>query len=171
MSALGPPSPSFAQTGAEFTLDSDSDLDLHPTGPGPASESYELKSVHRKTKPRPDGSSGLDRERAPERDEDGPRGRVDSGRDADAMGLDERGEMLRRLRRRRTSGSVASYRLYTPDEEDAVVRKFDRNLVVFVAFLYMLSFLDRSSMRCRNGWAKGWIRTLLTLAQTSEMQE
>ena len=35
---------------------------------------------------------------------------------------------------------------YTPEEEAAVVRKFDRKLVVFVALLYMFSFLDRSSM-------------------------
>lgn len=34
---------------------------------------------------------------------------------------------------------------YTPDEEAAVVRKFDRKLVLFVALLYMFSFLDRSS--------------------------
>lgn len=34
---------------------------------------------------------------------------------------------------------------YTDDEETAVIRKFDRKLVIFLAFLYMLSFLDRSS--------------------------
>ena len=34
---------------------------------------------------------------------------------------------------------------YTPEEERAVVKKLDRRLVLFVAFLYMLSFLDRSS--------------------------
>lgn len=34
---------------------------------------------------------------------------------------------------------------YTAEEEQAVVRKFDRRLVLFVALLYMLSFLDRSS--------------------------
>lgn len=34
---------------------------------------------------------------------------------------------------------------YTTDEEKAVVRKLDRRLVLFIAFLYMLSFLDRSS--------------------------
>lgn len=34
---------------------------------------------------------------------------------------------------------------YTPDEERTVVRKFDRKLVVFMAVLYLLSFLDRSS--------------------------
>lgn len=35
--------------------------------------------------------------------------------------------------------------VYTAEEEQAVVRKFDRRLVLFVALLYMLSFLDRSS--------------------------
>jgi hypothetical protein len=44
--------------------------------------------------------------------------------------------------------TVASFQLYTPDEERAIVAKFDRKLVLFVAFLYMLSFLDRSSMSC-----------------------
>ena len=47
---------------------------------------------------------------------------------------------------RRDSGSTTqSFMLYTPDEERAVRRKFDYKLVLFVAFLYMLSFLDRSS--------------------------
>lgn len=35
---------------------------------------------------------------------------------------------------------------YTIAEEREVVRKFDRNLVPFLALLYLLSFLDRSSM-------------------------
>lgn len=35
---------------------------------------------------------------------------------------------------------------YTQEEEDVVVKKFDRRLVLFLAFLYLLSFLDRSSM-------------------------
>lgn len=34
---------------------------------------------------------------------------------------------------------------YTPEEERIVIKKFDRRLVLFVALLYMLSFLDRSS--------------------------
>ncbi|KAG5912878.1 hypothetical protein E4U42_001740, partial [Claviceps africana] len=47
--------------------------------------------------------------------------------------------------RRLSDGStVASFELYTPDEEAAVRRKFDRKLVLFVAWLFMLSFLDRS---------------------------
>lgn len=48
-------------------------------------------------------------------------------------------------RRRASVSTVQSYQLYTPDEEQAVVRKFDKRLVLFVALLYMLSFLDRSS--------------------------
>lgn len=51
------------------------------------------------------------------------------------------------LRSRRASVStVQSFMLYTPDEEKSVVKKFDRRLVLFIACLYMLSFLDRSSM-------------------------
>ena len=48
--------------------------------------------------------------------------------------------------RRGSASTVHSFQLYTPDEERAVVRKFDRKLVLFVALLYMLSFLDRSSL-------------------------
>jgi hypothetical protein len=41
--------------------------------------------------------------------------------------------------------SVQSFELYTPDEDRAVLRKLDRRLVAFMALLYCLSFLDRSS--------------------------
>jgi len=51
-----------------------------------------------------------------------------------------------RSRRRGSASTIQSYQLYTPDEERAVVRKFDRRVVLIVALLYMLSFLDRSSM-------------------------
>lgn len=40
---------------------------------------------------------------------------------------------------------VQSYELYTPDEDRAVLKKLDRRLVGFMALLYCLSFLDRSS--------------------------
>ena len=58
---------------------------------------------------------------------------------------------------RRRSGSIISdgdsdhvaeesrQELYSAVEERAVIRKLDRRLVLFVALLYMLSFLDRSS--------------------------
>lgn len=52
-------------------------------------------------------------------------------------------------RRRGSASTIQSYQLYTPDEERAVVKKLDRRLVLFVALLYLLSFLDRSSM-CRH---------------------
>lgn len=35
--------------------------------------------------------------------------------------------------------------LYTSEEERAVLRRLDRRLVLFIALLYMLGFLDRSS--------------------------
>lgn len=57
-------------------------------------------------------------------------------------------------RRRGSASTTQSYQLYTPDEERAVIRKFDRRLVLFVALLYMLSFLDRSSMFLHSSSAK-----------------
>ncbi|KAI1422414.1 major facilitator superfamily domain-containing protein [Xylaria sp. FL1777] len=48
--------------------------------------------------------------------------------------------------RRPSDSTVASFQLYTPDEEKAVIRKFDRRLVIFLAFCYMLSFVDRSNI-------------------------
>lgn len=47
--------------------------------------------------------------------------------------------------RRLSMSSVQSFELYTPDEDRAVLRKLDRRLVSFMAILYCLSFLDRSS--------------------------
>ena len=47
----------------------------------------------------------------------------------------------------RDSGLIdSSFVPYTPDEERSVIKAFDRRLVLFIALLYMLSFLDRSSM-------------------------
>ena len=47
---------------------------------------------------------------------------------------------------RRDSNSVdPSFALYTPDEERLVIKTFDRRIVLFIALLYMLSYLDRSS--------------------------
>ena len=64
----------------------------------------------------------------------------------DANGSEDEKERtgLRKLRRGSTS-TVHSFMLYTPDEERSVIKKFDKRLVLFVALLYMLSFLDRSS--------------------------
>ncbi|KAI0177806.1 major facilitator superfamily domain-containing protein [Pestalotiopsis sp. NC0098] len=57
-------------------------------------------------------------------------------------------EFVSRVRssRRLSSSTAASFQLYTPDEEQAVVRKFDRRLVLFLSVCYMMSFLDRSNI-------------------------
>lgn len=60
--------------------------------------------------------------------------REDGGESAD--GLEKGGE----------DGDLEGAMAYTAEEERGVVRKFDRRLVLFVALLYLLSFLDRSSM-------------------------
>lgn len=59
---------------------------------------------------------------------------------------DDDKEASDKIGRRGSASTTQSFMLYTPDEERSVIRKFDRKLVLFVAFLYMLSFLDRSSM-------------------------
>src|SRR5437773_7740620 len=109
--------------------DSDIDVDEH------AEESFEMKSFAR--------SSGECQEApsVPRDDENYSR----SGSDDD--GESSYGKHGRQAGNRRPSNStVQSFELYTPDEERAVVKKFDRKLVPFLALLYMLSFLDRSSM-------------------------
>lgn len=62
-----------------------------------------------------------------------------------------------RSTRRLSFDSVQSYELYTPDEDKKVLRKLDRKLVGFMALLYCLSFLDRtseSSPVVRSCWGK-----------------
>ena len=48
--------------------------------------------------------------------------------------------------KRRLKRSATMSKEYTDEEEAAVVRKLDRKLVMFLGFLYMLSFLDRSNI-------------------------
>ncbi|OCT45064.1 putative transporter [Cladophialophora carrionii] len=61
--------------------------------------------------------------------------------DTDSEG--EEDELYKRRRLRRTATQSKDY---TDEEEAAVVRKLDRKLVIFLGFLYMLSFLDRSNI-------------------------
>ncbi|KAM5348318.1 hypothetical protein ACJ41O_008142 [Fusarium nematophilum] len=112
---------SFAQTTAEFTLDDSDDEDLRSAVGG--SEAYKL------------------------RDRSRDRGHSSSSAiwDADADADDDAHPLVDR-QRPASPGSVASFQLYTPDEDLAVRRKFDRRLVLFVALLFMLSFLDRSNI-------------------------
>ncbi|KAL2177133.1 major facilitator superfamily domain-containing protein [Thermothelomyces heterothallicus CBS 202.75] len=86
------------------------------------------KGKQREGLPTPDtGSDGED-----EKDED-----ADEARPSDA----EQVPGTSRRRRRQPP-----WPLFTPEEEQAVVRKLDRRLVIFLALLYLLSFLDRSNI-------------------------
>jgi hypothetical protein len=133
----GPPSSTPASSTAtasdQLTPESESDDDVvvHPGagllghGHGDSPEVYELQDRRQ----RAERLFGSDDEDGDEENEE-----------------EEKGRSRRKLRGRAGSSSTAaSFTLYTPDEERAVVRKLDRRLVLFVALLYMLSFLDRSS--------------------------
>lgn len=145
-SAYLSPNNSFAQTGAEFTLDlssDDEDLRSEITGHSAGAEAYEMRGAgHQTTAGGGESSSGRgawnDSTSAIEGEEEDeePEGGGDGGAFDRPRG---------RSRLSSRTSTVASFQLYTPDEEAAVRRKFDRRLVLFVALLYMLSFLDRSS--------------------------
>ncbi|KAL5089901.1 hypothetical protein Trisim1_005017 [Trichoderma cf. simile WF8] len=130
-------SPSFAQTGEEFHLDSDvydedEDDDLRSQVGGSSSETYEMVSGGKR---RQDQYSKIGGGHSSERLMEGDY--VDAGPSTAGGGGRGRGLSV---------SSVESFQLYTPDEDKAVRRKFDRKLVLFVALLYMLSFLDRSNI-------------------------
>ncbi|GKU14419.1 unnamed protein product [Fusarium langsethiae] len=115
------PAETFAQTSIELTLDDSDEEDLRSIV-GSGSDVYELRD--RDTSRDRNGSAIWDAEAGDDGDADRP---LVAGRS-------------------RSPGSVASFQLYTPDEEQTVRRKFDRKLVLFVALLYMLSFVDRSNI-------------------------
>lgn len=110
---------SFAQTTAEFNLSDSDDEDLRSAVGG--SETYEL------------------------RDRDRDRDRIGGGPSA-IWDVDDHNHLQPLVDRRPSGSSIASFQLYTPDEDRAVRGKFDRKLVLFVALLFLLSFVDRSSM-------------------------
>ena len=110
---------SGSDSGSESENDSDLDLDMGEVG-----ESFKMQR------------RGRDVEKGGVGDKEG----LDEDEDEEENGYTASGR-----RRAASVSTVQSYQLYTPDEERAVVRKFDRKLVLFVALLYMLSFLDRSS--------------------------
>jgi hypothetical protein len=159
----GESSPSFAQTTAEFNLfDSDEDEEFDQDEDersrrreteigGGKGEIYEMKETSRTRRP-PSRPSPTMSEMSYSGD-----GWVDAGVGGGIGGgggggggstsPDSSDAIRMGLSRRASASTVASFQLYTPDEEQAVVRKFDRKLVLFVALLFMMSFLDRSSMR------------------------
>ncbi|ROT40527.1 MFS general substrate transporter [Sodiomyces alkalinus F11] len=143
----GDASPSFAQTTAEFSLESDLDLDdddaksdfsLREAG-SDGGEAFEMKRM-RQQHQGPVRSQGVQDDEEDEEDSDGWIRPGSASVSASGSGSGPAPE------RHGSVSSVASFQLYTPDEEQAVVRKFDRRLVLFMALLYMLSFLDRSNI-------------------------
>lgn len=161
-------------------------LPFRPPGPNDADgELSPDSSAMTRLTPDSDSNSGSDSENDSDLDLDmgevgesfkmQRRGRdVEKGGVGDKEGLndqdDEEDDYTTTGRRRAASiSTVHSYQLYTPDEERAVVRKFDRNLVLFVALLYMLSFLDRSSKSIHAWILYLGFGTVLTGIQTSEM--
>ena len=60
-------------------------------------------------------------------------------------GLDEDSLQTRRAQQGNLSKTHTDKPYFTADEEKTLVRKFDKRVVLFLAILYMLSFLDRSS--------------------------
>lgn len=64
---------------------------------------------------------------------------------ASSQSRDDEDERDQHDMRRLSFDSVQSYELYTPDEDKAVLQKLDKKLVGFMALLYCLSFLDRTS--------------------------
>ncbi|KAI1351499.1 major facilitator superfamily domain-containing protein [Xylaria sp. FL0043] len=83
--------------------------------------------------------------------DDGDEDDEDDGSDGNDSGIYEMDELdsVAVASPKRSSDPVDDdndFRRYSPDAERAVVRKFDRRLVLFLAFCYMLSFVDRSNI-------------------------
>jgi len=103
-----------------------------------AEEGYELKQL---------GHGGRDARGQREEEKEAVVGAEDDdGLDEDDEDGDGEGIPLDQQRKRRRRASVQSFELYTPDEERRVRRKLDTHLVLFVALLYLMSFLDRSNI-------------------------
>ncbi|KAI5463139.1 major facilitator superfamily domain-containing protein [Mariannaea sp. PMI_226] len=117
---------SFAQTTSEFSLEDSDDEDLRSQvgGGGSSREVYEMQDRRR--------LGG------------GPSAIWDF--DAQEANTHDHQPLVQRRPSVSSARSTASFQLYTPDEDRAVRRKFDRKLVLFVALLFMLSFLDRSNI-------------------------
>lgn len=78
--------------------------------------------------------------------EEAERSRDQNGSDVSSISSGHDGEMQPPTPRSLHKRSNTLSKEYTEQEEDSVVKKLDRKLVLFLAFLYLLSFLDRSSM-------------------------
>jgi hypothetical protein len=127
-----PSSSTQSSTSARFTpdFDSDDEDEAHRLRRLEDEEGYELKEINRPkwTEEAEDTFPGAEHDEDEEGSED--------GQDVPLAGQ----------RRRRRRESVQSFELYTPDEEKRVRRKLDVRLALFVSFLYLISFLDRTNI-------------------------
>ena len=90
---------------------------------------------------------------SPHEDDDSDFGSIISGHDdAEQLELrkvrsqdDSAGDESEKEHARPVTRIGSTSKELTVEEEREVIRKFDRRLVLFIALLYMLSFLDRSS--------------------------
>ncbi|KAK5952092.1 hypothetical protein OHC33_006979 [Knufia fluminis] len=78
-----------------------------------------------------------------EGEDDGPRTSTEHDLSSDEPGAED-DEGKRRLTRARRANTLSMD--YTENEETAIIKTLDRKLVLFLAFLYLLSFLDRSNI-------------------------
>lgn len=115
------PSNGSDETSTHLTPDSDSDDDI-ALGELEVEGGYELRPLNKESQ----STAGAEE---------------DSDDD-----VEDEEDAIRAARKKRRRASAASFELYTPDEERRVLRKLDTRLVLFVALLYMMSFLDRSNI-------------------------
>lgn len=78
--------------------------------------------------------------------------------DSDAYSSDSENDELKKRRARQLERAKTLSKAYADDEETTVLKKLDKRLTLFLAFLYLLSFLDRSNIG--NARIAGLERTL-----------
>nr|POE46760.1 putative transporter [Quercus suber] len=110
------------------------------------SEAYELQSWEKRAgRSRMEHHSNSIRDGEPEDEYEGVEEEAEDDEEEDGTDANASEAALRSYKNRRRA-SVQSFELYTPDEERRVKRKLDTRLVLFVAMLYLLAFLDRSNI-------------------------
>ncbi|KAF2496711.1 MFS general substrate transporter [Lophium mytilinum] len=122
-----PPSTDDGDTRLTPSSDSEGEHEETTLGQAHAGESYRMKNLSSRSVGKNDRAET-------------------SGQEHDITGEGEDENLLPDARRLSQGSSVESYELYTPEEDKAVLRSLDRKLVLFMALLYLLSFLDRSNI-------------------------
>ena len=138
-SEAGPSSTSTTSPPSQLTPESESDeeesdLEVYAADEYIKGEAHELKALRRDSSASTLGEENEDDLFNAERE--------GYAKEEGREGEEKLSQWKRRQRRKRRLR-------WTEEEEQAMVKKFDRRLVLFLALLYMLSFLDRSSEHLR----------------------